>query len=115
MKNALFALTLILTAIPLNAFAVPAGRTLTWEGGGQGTVEFEGREHAEKGYACTACHPSLFQKKYGSAAMTMKALDEGRFCGACHDGKTAFSTHEPRKCHKCHTMPEKHRKHKHHE
>jgi c(7)-type cytochrome triheme protein len=114
-KNALPALLLLSIFISLNALAVPAGQTITWGGGGQGTVKFKGSEHAEKGYKCDACHPSLFQNKYGSAKMTMTALNNGQFCGACHNGKTAFGTNEPRKCHKCHKMPKKHDKDKHHE
>ena len=40
----------ILSFIGSNALAVPAGQIVTWEGGGQGTVKFDGEEHSEKGY-----------------------------------------------------------------
>ncbi len=99
---------------PNTLLAVPPGKSITWNGGGQGTVKFEGDEHAEKGYKCESCHPSLFQMKEGAAKMTMDLLDKGKFCGACHNGKAAFSTSDPEKCHECHKTKKKHRK-KHHD
>jgi c(7)-type cytochrome triheme protein len=49
--------------------------------------------------------------------MTMNLLNKGQFCGACHNGKVAFSTNDPGKCHECHKRREKHhhRKNKHHD
>ena len=99
---------LFLILIPAALLAVPSGQTITWKGGGQGTVQFEGDEHAEKGYKCESCHPSLFEKKKGSAKMTMASLNAGQFCGACHNGKVAFSTDDPKKCHECHKTKKEH-------
>lgn len=52
-------------------------------------------------YKCYACHPDLFAMKAGSAPVTMEAMQEGKFCGACHNGKiawgVAFDT-----CNRCH-------------
>ncbi len=114
--SVLLALPVILF-IPVTVSAVPSGQVLTWEGGGKGTVIFEGDEHAEKGYKCGACHPSLFQMKKGAAKMTMASLNEGKYCGACHNGTTAFSTSNPGKCHECHKTKKKHhdRKERHHD
>lgn len=99
---------------PLGALAVQSGKTLTWPGGGQGVVEFEGKEHAKKGYKCDACHPKLFQMKKGGAKMTMVSLNSGQYCGVCHNGRTAFSTDDSRKCHECHKGHKKEKK-KHHD
>ncbi len=97
------------------AGAVGPGKTLTWEGGGGGRVVFEGKEHAKEGYGCKDCHPGLFSMKKGTAVITMAAMDRGEFCGACHNGKTAFATSNPKKCHECHKKhDEKHDKHKEH-
>ncbi len=100
-----------------NALAVPPGQIVTWTDGTQGPVIFEGAEHAEKGFKCESCHPALFQKKKGSAKMTMELLNKGEFCGACHNGKIAFSTSDTRKCHECHKNKKKHhdKKDKHHD
>lgn len=55
---------------------------------------------------CDSCHPDTFQKKRGSAKaagdFTMKALEEGKYCGICHDGDTAFGVKEPETCVTCH-------------
>jgi len=52
-------------------------------------------------YKCYACHPALFEMKAGANPITMDAMSAGKFCGACHDGKTAwgigFDT-----CNRCH-------------
>jgi c(7)-type cytochrome triheme protein len=32
----------------------------------------------------------------------MKAMDEGKACGTCHNGKESFSTKEKDNCSKCH-------------
>ncbi|MBE0623263.1 MAG: BON domain-containing protein [Burkholderiales bacterium] len=32
-------------------------------------------------------------------------MNEGKFCGACHDGKKAFSAKAPADCVKCHVKP----------
>lgn len=50
-------------------------------------------------YSCNDCHTKLFP--YGNAKRTtMKLMEVGTSCGACHDGKTAFSTKGD--CLKCH-------------
>lgn len=58
------------------------------------------------GLSCDSCHPSLFERKRGSAKAkgdyTMASLDAGKYCGSCHDGKTAFNTTGPETCKVCH-------------
>jgi len=105
----------LLFAVSGDAVAVGSGKELTWPGGGKGEVRFEGKEHAEKGHACEACHPGLFRMKYGTAPMTMASLDSGKFCGTCHNGTAAFGTNDPKKCHECHREGGKDKKHKDHE
>lgn len=100
----------ILSLFPDQTGAVGTGKTLVWQGGGAGQVVFSGKEHAEKGYVCKDCHTKLFKTKKGAAAMSMEAMNKGQFCGACHDGKTTFSTSDKSKCHECHG-----KQHKHHE
>jgi c(7)-type cytochrome triheme protein len=92
--------------------AVPADKTITWEGSGQGQVVFEGDEHAEKGYKCNACHPSLFQMKKSSAKITLASHTNGQFCSACHNGNTAFGADNPEKCHECHTGGKQRHRHR---
>ena len=42
-------------------------------------------------YTCYACHDEPFKMKAGANAITMDAINNGKMCGACHDGKTAFA------------------------
>jgi c(7)-type cytochrome triheme protein len=58
------------------------------------------------GLDCDSCHPDIFQKKRGSTEAAgdynMKALEEGKYCGTCHDGDTAFGVTGPETCVTCH-------------
>jgi c(7)-type cytochrome triheme protein len=47
--------------------------------------------HSVHGTRCSECHPDIFQKKSNSNHVSMKAMEKGRSCGACHNGKKAFS------------------------
>jgi c(7)-type cytochrome triheme protein len=88
-----------------NAMALPAGKK-EYAGGPMGKVVFDAKMHADKKQLCPACHvkPKLWEQKPGAntTKMTMAAMNEGKFCGACHDGKKAFSVKAPADCAKCH-------------
>ena len=54
------------------------------------------------GYACRVCHTELeFNFQVNTTKITEKANKEGKFCGACHNGKDAFG-HTKDNCEKCH-------------
>jgi c(7)-type cytochrome triheme protein len=38
----------------------------------------------------------------GGVALTMDKMAAGKFCGACHNGKRAFSVMDGDKCATCH-------------
>lgn len=101
-----------LLIFPVSAPGVSEEHSITWSGGGRGEVRFEGYEHGEKGYMCDTCHPVLFKMKKGGNPITMAAMDQGKYCGACHNGREAFATNDPEKCHECHKSGKHHRKHK---
>ena len=82
------------------ARAVPSSKEVTWETS-EGPVVFSGKSHFKAGLRCKDCHDGIFQKKRGQA-MTMKEMDEGKYCGACHNGKKAFSTADKKNCGRCH-------------
>jgi len=69
-------------------------------------VLFSHDKHLETGMQCKTCHDGLFHKKKGSTdkdkALTMKAIRQGKFCGACHNGDKAFSVQG--NCKKCHSI-----------
>jgi c(7)-type cytochrome triheme protein len=52
-------------------------------------------------FRCYVCHEDIFQMQAGANAITMEAIQAGKFCGRCHDGKTSFqATFEA--CPRCH-------------
>jgi c(7)-type cytochrome triheme protein len=52
-------------------------------------------------YRCTTCHMEIFEPKAGVTEITMVDIEEGRYCGQCHDGQTAFAT-TITNCGRCH-------------
>ncbi len=51
-------------------------------------------------FACTECHTKIWPMQRGVKKMAMDDLYQGKFCGSCHNGTTAF---EATQCDKCHT------------
>ena len=73
-------------------------------------VQFSHKVHTkDAGLSCDSCHDSLFPQEAGASEkkddFTMKGFLAGKYCGACHDGKTAFHTDNYDKCVACHTPP----------
>lgn len=69
------------------------------------SVVFSHKAHTEDfGLDCESCHDQLFAMQKGAAEkadnFTMQALYDGKYCGACHDGKTAFASNT--RCSTCH-------------
>jgi len=103
-KFFVLALVVVVTFVmAVSAFAVPTGKTLEFDGKGAGKVVFDGKIHADKGNKCADCHQSgIFKMKKGTATITMKDINNGKFCGACHNGTKAFSSKDAASCAKCH-------------
>jgi c(7)-type cytochrome triheme protein len=102
-KFIVLALAVVVTlALSAAAFAVPAGKTVEFDGKGAGKVMFDGKAHAAKGLKCADCHPGVFKMKKGAETMTMKDMEEGKFCGKCHNGTKAFDSKGADNCAKCH-------------
>ncbi|MDO9079601.1 MAG: cytochrome c3 family protein [Desulfuromonadales bacterium] len=86
-----------------------AGSALAAAGGGEvtlknsgGDVVFSHEVHVEgMAQACTECHDKLYTSAKQHKTVTMKQMEKGKSCGACHDGKKAFSVKGD--CAKCHT------------
>jgi len=70
-----------------------------------GLVTFSHKFHVtERKLQCPECHIKPFQMKKLAASpqMTMAKLNEGQFCGSCHNGKKAFATKDAKDCARCH-------------
>ncbi len=74
-------------------------------------VTFSHKVHTmDAGLECDSCHDDLFEMEAGAVVekgdFNMKSFTGGSYCGACHDGDTAFSTNSYEKCAACHTAPD---------
>ena len=102
MRSLQFFLTLvIMVAFAGSGLAVSPGKTVEYAGGSAGKVIFDGKVHADKGLKCTDCHTKIFPMKKGTK-ITMAEINEGKYCGVCHNGKEAFKSSDPANCGKCH-------------
>ncbi len=67
-------------------------------------VIFEHKVHLAQGLDCDSCHDDPFEMAAGTAEQkpdfNMKSLYEGKYCGMCHDGETAFASNT--RCTTCH-------------
>ncbi len=85
------------------AIKVPADFTYEEAKSPEGPVTFSHAKHKEKLPKCTACHTKVFKMKKGkSGTLTMAAMNDGKFCGACHTGEQSFSVKDKASCNKCH-------------
>ena len=66
---------------------------------GAGSVTFSHTTHTGH-YQCSGCHTKLYALPRSKSKVSMKAMEKGKSCGACHDGKTAFSVKA--NCATCH-------------
>ncbi len=68
-------------------------------------VLFDHRLHVEEaGLSCEDCHDEVFEMEAGSTQenedFTMESLYQGKYCGVCHDGESAFASNT--RCATCH-------------
>ena len=63
---------------------------------------FHGDKHLKRGFKCEDCHnKEMFPKKEkGATVITMKAIQQGKLCGKCHNGTIAFGIDHH--CDRCH-------------
>ncbi len=102
MKKTFEAVMLVAFALMFvgSALAVPPGRELVFKDGAMGNVTFSGKIHANAGLKCMDCHPKIFPMKFEPGKFTMAQINEGKYCGTCHNGTKAFATKG--NCEKCH-------------
>ena len=55
---------------------------------------------AHETFGCYGCHPSIFPQQT-LVGFTHQEMSEGKFCGHCHDGRTAFAI-PGTACSRCH-------------
>jgi c(7)-type cytochrome triheme protein len=74
---------------------------ITFKTSGIGNAKFSHDFHLEA-YKCADCHTKIFPFKAGAKKHTMGDMEHGKSCGACHNGKDAFTSNGD--CEKCHAM-----------
>jgi c(7)-type cytochrome triheme protein len=74
-------------------------KELTYQSAGMSPAVFSHETHTAM-FECGSCHPALFKYKKGGSGMKMDDLYQGKFCGSCHNGQTAFASSECQRCHK---------------
>ena len=99
----LVGLTLATAGVAQDLPRLPGPIKMTRTGDSPGRVLFTHATHVDASApACTTCHPREFRiLKVSSrrAPVTHAAMDKGRYCGACHDGKKAFALDDCAACH----------------
>ncbi|MEE9524168.1 MAG: c(7)-type cytochrome triheme domain-containing protein [Thermodesulfovibrionales bacterium] len=104
MRNTLLLLTISVSAIfifSMDSYAVPPGKKVIYNGGEEGKVEFNGKDHRIRGNSCIQCHPDIFIMK-GHIKMTMAEIFANKYCGACHNGTDGFDAKKKENCNRCH-------------
>jgi c(7)-type cytochrome triheme protein len=101
MKKILFWVPMLGISLWLGtALAVVGGGDITLKNKG-GDVLFSHNSHVDgAGLKCTACHDKLYPGKARHKKVSMKEMGKGKSCGACHNGKKAFSVKG--NCSNCH-------------
>ncbi len=67
-----------------------------------GSVLFSHKVHVSRGYNCIDCHNKNIITAVGIRTYTMKDMESGKYCGACHGMAMAFSVKDSKKCGRCH-------------
>ncbi|MDA8099957.1 MAG: cytochrome c3 family protein [Nitrospiraceae bacterium] len=102
MKKIFVYAVIVVVSLAMATAAMASMKPVEFAGGGAGKVTFDNKVHMGKGLKCTDCHDAIFKKKVGGNPMKMKDINEGKFCGACHNGTKAFKASDPANCGKCH-------------
>ncbi len=98
MRTFLLAVVLLMAG---TAAATVGGGDITFAVKGADKVVFSHDGHVVTAkLKCQDCHPGLYLNVAKTKHATMKQMEKGKSCGACHDGKRAFALDDCTKCHK---------------
>jgi c(7)-type cytochrome triheme protein len=99
--KACIALILIVLLASLGIAKIGGGDVLFFESKTAGDVLFSHESHvAGAALQCTHCHDRLYVTKEKDKRIAKAAMQKGKSCGACHDGKKAFDVKS--NCKNCH-------------
>lgn len=100
----IFSMAIVSLMVPMSVLAQEVGGgELTFTPKNASPVVFSHYKHGiDYNLKCTRCHYQLFQMAQGAYVMTMKKMNEGDFCGKCHNGRKAFDVKDRKNCSRCH-------------
>ncbi len=85
------------------AWSALGGGDILFSVTGAANVLFSHDQHANATkIGCTECHYALFTTRANHRKATMTDMQQGRSCGACHNGKRAFTVSDVKLCGRCH-------------
>jgi len=88
------------------AGAVTGGGEIVFPVPGMASVLFSHDYHVGKiKLRCSGCHYGIYTNRAQHSAVGMAAMEKGKSCGVCHDGKKAFSVADKKRCASCHSNP----------
>ena len=92
-KVILFGLAMVFVlSVPICVWGKIGGGDITFRVPGAENVRFSHEAHAAKNrLKCKECHYQIFTTVEGHQKYAMSDMGRGKSCGACHDGKKAFS------------------------
>jgi len=87
------------------ALAVTGGGDIVFKAEGMTDSLFSHEYHVGKAKKkCSECHYQIFTTRAQHKAVGMAGMEKGKSCGACHDGKKAFSVTDKQNCKRCHSV-----------
>jgi c(7)-type cytochrome triheme protein len=97
----LFVFVMITAVSASVVFAKVGGGDIVFKVKGTGNVTFSHDNHVGAGgLKCTACHASLYVTNEKHKKATMKQMQQGKSCGACHNERKSFGVKG--NCNNCH-------------
>lgn len=66
---------------------------------GDGMYAAEFSHIAHNVFECNTCHTTIFSFSYSPGEITMQKIDDGKYCGECHNGDMAFASTNCVACH----------------
>lgn len=85
----------------------PYPGAIVYSGTGEPVIFSHENHVGGQGFSCDACHPEPFVPRTNAAKekgdFKMSVMQDGEYCGKCHDGSTAFASDDYESCANCHS------------
>lgn len=105
MKFRWIILSLLLLALPSVLYARWGKNIVKIKNDATGVIVFNHHDHFDAlgEEKCPICHNGIFNRNVSkNPPFTMKDMDQGKACGACHNGDRAFDVKDNDNCSQCH-------------